>query len=188
MNPIWKGSPKPQNEAGMDIKTRVIILGFTFILGIVAGRWTKADGPLIVEHETAQPIIRHKDGAITLARVGPSVKPPSALSEPPGVVTRTRAFMADIQPLPEPSRIQFDLVTMADGSQRITAKGPALAGGEDFPIAPPKTVQKWTLGAGWNGREAEGMILKSRNHFDYGITFAPINKPTRVGVMFLLRW
>jgi hypothetical protein len=94
----------------------------------------------------------------------------------------------ELKPLPEPSRLQFDLVTMRDGTQRMTVKGPAVAGGQDFPISSKQHVKKWTAGAVWDGRQFDGLILKSSGHWSYGVSFGPIQHPTQGGVAVLFNW
>lgn len=117
--------------------------------------------------EPPAPAILHKDGSRTLERT--NQPPPPPLPQPPRTVARTRSAIIELAPTAEPSRIQVDLVTLDDGTQRITAKGPGITGGMDFPIGPPAPVHKWTVGATFDGKTAGIMAIRHSGNLAYGI-------------------
>jgi len=122
----------------------IIIAG---VFGFALGERHAIRTATMTKIEPPAPSIKHQDGSETLARV--NTPPPPPLPEPPGAKVRTRVAVLELKPVSEPSEIQIDTVRMKDGSERVTAKGPALAGGQDFSIQiPGPPVQKWTLGGG----------------------------------------
>lgn len=116
-----------------------------FAAGFIAGSWRKK---ITRGLEPPAPAILHQDGSVTLERV--ATKPPPPLPEQEGVEARTRAAIIEIRPMETPSRIQVDVLDMKDGTERITVKGDAVTGGQDFAVLsrPIRGVEKWTLGAG----------------------------------------
>ena len=163
----------------MPIRWSAILAAATLAIGFGLGTWTQHRKPVI---EMPAAAIVHKEGSITLERT--PTPPPPPRPEPPENVARTRAAVLEIKPLPEPSKIQLDLVTLKDGSQRITAKGPALAGGIDYAVMGPQPVKKWTLGATWDGKEYGGILFKSSGPWIYGIELQHSRAAVMVGFHF----
>lgn len=167
----------------MKIRYVAIIAAAFMVLGFGLGmRVTRPQA----DQEPPVMAVHHGDGSVTLARVSEPAPPP--LPEPPGAVARARAAIVELQPMEKPSRLQFDLVELRDGTKRVTVKGPAVMGGQDFPVSSKETVHKWTAGIIWRGSEAEGLVLKTNGNWSYGASFAPIQRPTRIGAVILLRW
>ena len=134
--------------------------------GFIVGRLK----PKAVAVKTPPPVVAilHPDGSQTLARV--NTPPPPPLPEPAGVVRRDRVTVLHITSAPEKSDIQVDTVTMKDGTQRVTAKGPALEGGQDFSVeirTPP--VHKWTLGGGISPQRYTILGGRSYGRIDTGL-------------------
>jgi hypothetical protein len=152
----------------------LLCLALGFVCGIMISN-RKAPSPRLEPPASA---IIHAEGSITLERTNQPAPPP--LPRPPEAKDRTRAAELDLKPMDEPSKIQVDIVETKDGGERITAKGPALIGGLDFPLPPRPIppVKNWTLGGGygantysifalreWRGLELGGIIQQSRiNH------------------------
>ena len=111
--------------------------------------------------------ILHQDGSRTLERT--NEPPPAPLPEPPGTIARTRAATIELDPIPTRSEIQIDLVSMKDGTQRITAKGPGITGGKDFAIIPAQTVEKWTAGPAWDGKQVGIVAIRTEKTWSVGI-------------------
>jgi hypothetical protein len=151
-------------ELTATIKAAALV--FVFVLGVALGWELRKPEPPKIEPPAAA--IAHKDGSITLERT--QAPPPPPLPEPPHTASRTRAAILDLAPMPEPSKLQIDLVTLDDGTQRITAKGPGLIGGQDFPIAPRPAppVQKWTLGAGYGTKDYSVIGLRNAGPWAIG--------------------
>lgn len=116
--------------------------------------------------EPPAPAVFHKDGSITLERT--AAAPPPPLPQPPHTVARTRSAIVELQPTAAPSQVQLDLITLDDGTQRITAKGPAVIGGQDFPIGPPRPVHNWTVGATFDGKTPGIIAMHHRGALAYG--------------------
>lgn len=163
----------------MSIKTSFILAAASLALGYGLGAWQRAGHHVT---ETPAPAVHHADGSITLARV--VAPPPPPLPEPPGVVTRTRAVTLELAPIEKPSQIRLDLVTMQDGTQRVTAKGPALVSGMDIPIKIPTTVQKWTVGATWDGHEYGAVVIRSTGPYFVGIEAQKGRMAVLAGIRF----
>lgn len=142
-----------------------IIICIAFIAGMLLGRWSMKKSPTKIE-PPAMAIV-HADGSQTLERV--NTPPPPPLPEPDGAVARTRVAVLEIKPLLERSEIQLDTVIMKDGTHRVTAKGPALDGGQDFSIQIPETpVKKWTLGGGIGFQRYSIFGLRKAGPIDIG--------------------
>lgn len=130
-----------------NVKTTAAILAavcLSYFAGFFIGKHDRP--PVKPEPPAAE--VKHKDGSITLARM--NTPPPPPLPEPPRTAARIRTATIKLAPLPEASEIQMDLVKLEDGTERVTVKGPAIIGGEDFPIGPiaSQSVKKWTVGIG----------------------------------------
>lgn len=136
-----------------------------FFAGFMAGRKHKTQIPT---KEPPAPQIKHAEGSITLARV--NTPPPPPLPMPTGASTRIRSAMVELKPLPEASRIQVDLVEMKDGTERVTVKGDAVVGGQDFSfqVRPTLPVKKWTVGAGVGFKNYTLIGLRSVGPFEIG--------------------
>jgi len=162
-------------------------LRWALSMTVAAGIWGFIGGTLISHRkqqgpEQPAPAIVHKDGSITLERA--SSPPPPPLPEPPETVARTRAALLNLKPLPTSSQIQLDLVTMKDGSQRITAKGPALVGGQDFPVSVSGHVPKWTVGVTWDGTRYSGIVLKQSGPWIFGLEAGQGRAAAMIGFRF----
>lgn len=144
----------------------VVLVLCGFLLGIMAGRMKRSGAT----PEPPRPAIIHKDGSRTLARV--NTTPPPALPAPPHTVARVRAEIIELKPMAQRSTIQLDVVRLDDGTERVTAKGEALDGGQDFSIAiPSPPVKKWTLGGGVGFKRYTGIALKSWGPVNAGVVF-----------------
>jgi len=117
--------------------------------------------------EPPAPAIVYQDGSRTLERTNEA--PPPPLPQPPHTTARTRSAVIELAPNAEPSRLQVDLVTLDDGTQRITAKGPGITGGKDFPIGPPAPVHKWTVGGTFDGKTPGIIAMRHSGALAYGI-------------------
>lgn len=156
------------------------IAGGLLLTGFLLGR-ASMPGPVAVRApEPPAKAVIHPDGSQTLARV--ETPPPTPLPEPPGTVARTRAAIFELRPLPEPSTIQMDLVTLKDGTQRITAKGPALVGGVDFPVSRIEHPANWTIGTEWDGMTLDAIGVRHWKVLDLGVRIVNVRHPQRVAV------
>jgi hypothetical protein len=127
----------------------------------------KMNTPKAPRLEPPAPAIIHKDGSRTLERT--NEPPPPPLPQPPHTIARTRSATIDLAPSIEPTSLQIDLVTLDDGTQRITAKGPGITGGKDYPIGPPAPVHKWTAAVTFDGKTPGIMAMRHSGSLAYGI-------------------
>lgn len=140
--------------------------GLMFLAGFATGRGSSRNTPQM-KAEPPAPKITHADGSQTLERV--NTPPPPPLPVPPMAEARTRVEVLELKPMTERSEIQIDFVRLKDGTERATAKGPALAGGQDFTFeVPAQPVQKWTLGGGVGFKRYTAVGLRSWGPIDIG--------------------